>query len=140
MRVILFCAVAAFLAGCSTTLPYSWQDTRQPEREDSLADLEYCRAYTARQYRPGIPAGDAYLKNPETGDNMPEKSDQQEWRPDRSPFHVTNINEQPIHNLPVDYTGYPGELDYSPGYLDAILEKCMSDRGWEYRPETETEK
>lgn len=137
MRVILFCFVAAFWAGCSTTAPYTWQDTRQPEREDSLADLEYCRTYAARQYRPGIPAGDAYLDNRERSDDSPEESKQQEWRPDRSPYPVTNINEQTIHKVPVDYTGYPGELDYSPGYLDAILEKCMFDRGWEYRPETE---
>jgi hypothetical protein len=36
-----------------------------------------------------------------------------------------------------EYTGYPGELDYHPEYLDDILEKCMSDRGWEYRPEAD---
>jgi len=51
-----------------------------------------------------------------------------------SPFRTTNVNAQPIHEIPVNYTGYPEELDYTPNYLDDILEKCMLDRGWDYQP------
>lgn len=57
-----------------------------------------------------------------------------EWRTDRSPNKTINKNALPIHDIPVDYTGYPGELDYAPHYLDDILEKCMNDRGWQYLP------
>jgi hypothetical protein len=57
------------------------------------------------------------------------------WRPDRNPTATININSEPIHDVPVVYTCFPGELDYDPEYLDDILEKCMSDRDWEFRPE-----
>ncbi len=132
MRGIILLLIATPLLACTAPVPYAWQDTRQPARDDATADLEECRTYTARQYRPGMPAGEPYLKDrADEGDNTKEDNPGQ-WRPDRSPFPTTNINAQPIHEVPVDYTGYPDELDYSPGYLDAILEKCMHDRGWEY--------
>ena len=43
----------------------------------------------------------------------------------------------PKHDVPVEYTGYPGELDYYPDYLDDIFEKCMQDKGWQYLPAKE---
>ena len=136
MRGIILLLITTLLLGCTAPVPYTWQDTRQPARDDATADLEECRTYTARQYRPGMPAGEPYLKDrADEGDNTKEDNPGQ-WRPDRSPFPTTNINAQPIHEVPVDYTGYPGELDYYPGYLDAILEKCMHDRGWGYEPVT----
>lgn len=133
MRGIILLFITIQLFGCTAPVPYAWQDTRQPARDDAAADLGECRTYAARQYRPGMPAGEPYLKNkPGEADETAEAS-QGQWRPDRSPFPVTNSNAQPVHEIPVDYTGYPGELDYYPGYLDAILEKCMHDRGWGYR-------
>ena len=129
--------VTTLLYSCASPLPYAWQDMRQPARESAATDLEECRAFAARQYRPGMPAGETYLKDQSdvamapSGDNRGG-----EWRPDRSPWPTTNANAQPVHDVPVDYTGYPGELDYSPDYLDDILEKCMHDRGWSYEPVT----
>jgi hypothetical protein len=134
MRGIVLLVIVSLLLGCTGRVPYAWQDTRQPTRDDATADLDECRTYTARQYRPGVPAGEPYLKNKVGEANSSEEGSYGQWRPDRSPFPVINVNAQPIHEVPVDYTGYPGELDYYPGYLDAILEKCMHDRGWEYKP------
>ena len=133
MRRVLLLFITTQLFGCTSPVPYAWQDINQPARNNATSDLEECRIYAAKQYRPGIPAGEPYLgKRTEKGDETVDKNN--EWRPDRSPFPTTNINAQPIYDVQVDYTGYPGELDYSPGYLDAILAKCMYDRGWEYKP------
>jgi hypothetical protein len=99
-------------------------------------DLEECRSYAARQYKPGTPTGEPYLRDSQTQDDFMAENKMGEWRPDRNPTATININSEPIHDVPTEYTGYPGELDYSPEYLDDILEKCMSDKGWEYRPET----
>ena len=83
--------------------------------------------------------GEPYLKDQSGGQSAREMEslgdyNHGKWRPDRSPFPSTNINALPIHEVPVDYTGYPGELDYYPSYLDDILEKCMQDHGWSYLP------
>ncbi len=134
LLVITALVIMTLLPGCTGREPYAWQDTRQPTRDDATADLEECRTYAARQYRPGMPAGEPYLKNKGEETNETKEDSHGQWRPDRSPFPVININAQPIHKIPVDYTGYPGELDYSPGYLDAVLEKCMLDHGWRYEP------
>ena len=134
MRGIILLLIIILLHGCTPPAPYTWQDTRQPVRDDATADLEECLIYTARQYRPGIPAGEPYLKDQTNQGEESNEDSAGQWRPDRTPFPTTNINAQPIHDVPVDYTGYAGELDYSPGYLDAILEKCMHDRGWGYEP------
>jgi hypothetical protein len=137
MRGIILLLCTIILCGCTTPTPYSWKDTREPAREEATLDLDECRSFAARQYRSGIPAGEAYLKD-QADSNEGSSTNQRggEWRPDRSPFPTTNINAQPVHDVPVDYTGYPGELDYSPSYLDDILEKCMLDRGWVYEAET----
>lgn len=132
-RIILLFIVAQLLPGCTAAIPYKWQDTRQPARDSATADLEECRTYTARQYRPGMPAGEPYLKGQEVETDKNSDDNNGPWRPDRSPWPIINNNVQPVHEVPVGYTGYPGELDYHPDYLDAILEKCMYDRGWEYR-------
>ena len=134
MRGILLVFITAHLFGCAAPVPYAWQDTRQPVREDAAADLEACRTYAAKQYRPGMPKGESYLKKQDNQAEGTGSSNPGEWRPDRAPFPTTNINAQPVHEVAVGYTGYPGELDYYPGYLDAILEKCMLDRGWAYQP------
>jgi hypothetical protein len=55
------------------------------------------------------------------------------WHADREPFPYTNRNGESRHGVVVPYTGYPGELDYHPEYLDALVEKCMADRGWIFR-------
>lgn len=136
MREIAAFIITIMVFGCTATPTYTWQETRQPVREDSSADLQECRDYTGRQYRPGIPAGEPFLKTPVRNNEETHNETMEEWRPDRSPFHTTNRNARPIHDVPVAYTGYPGELDYHPDYLDEILEKCMHDRGWVYRPET----
>ncbi len=154
MRNITLFITTTLLLGCTAPSPYSWQDTRQPVRDDATIDLEKCRTYTARQYRPGIPMGEPFLKSQkgfkdqaglkdqpgsQSASNMEgmDNNSTGQWRPDRSPFPIININEQPIHEVPVDYTGYPGELDYYPSYLDDILEKCMQDHGWRYLPVTD---
>jgi len=134
MRGFTLLCITAFLFGCAAPVPYAWQDTRQPVRDDVTVDLEQCRAYAARQYRPGVPMGEPFLKEQENKTDNTEGSSLGEWRPDRSPFPTTNSNTLPVHAIPVDYTGYPGELDYYPSYLDDILEKCMQDRGWSYQP------
>jgi hypothetical protein len=136
MRGIILLLIMTMLPGCTASVPYAWQDTRQPTREDATADLEECRAYTARQYRPGMPAGEPYLKDRSDEGDITKENNHGQWGPGLLLFPTTNINAQPIHEVPVDYTGYPGELDYSPGYLDAILEKCMHDRGWGYKAVT----
>ncbi len=128
-------SIALLLISCTAApVHYSWQDTRTPAREDSSVDLEECKAFTARQYKPGIPAGEPYLKGEKSQQNPTDEIQAGTWRADRSPFQETNINSQPTHNVPVEYTGYPGELDYYPDYLDDILEKCMKDKGWSYLP------
>ncbi len=124
MQYIAIFIITTLVLGCTVPSPYTWQDTRQPARDDATADLKRCQDYAARQYRPGIPMGEPYLKN-QAGDQSTNK---------KPPFPTTNINAQPIHKVPVDYTGYPGELDYYPSYLDDILEKCMQDHGWRYLP------
>ena len=133
MRDLIILIITTLMLSCTVSTPYSWQDTREPARDDATADLEKCRSYAAKQYRPGMPTGDPYLKGlPNRTEQMNEYK-QGEWRPDRSPFQRTNINALPIHKVPVDYTGYPGELDYYPDYLDDILENCMNDKGWAYQ-------
>ena len=124
------------LFSCASQTAYTWQDMRQPPREEASMDLEECRTYAARQYKPGTPAGEPYLRDSHTQDDFMAENKMGEWRPDRNPTATININSEPIHDVPTEYTGYPGALDYYPEYLDDILEKCMSDRGWEYRPET----
>lgn len=133
MRDATLYFIMALIFGC-TAQPYTWQDTRQPVREDPARDLEECQEYAGRQYRPGIPAGEAFLTTQERQAEERNHDGYGEWRPDRSPFPVMNNNSQPIHKVPVDYTGYPAELDYAPHYLDDILGKCMRDRGWSYQP------
>jgi len=135
MRKIIKAAALILLFGCSIPPQYTWQDTRQPAREDASADINECRSFAAKQYSPGVPAGEAYQKS-SSHDLQDETGGQPgEWRPDRTPFPVVNQNSQPVHDIPTDYTGYPGELDYYPHYLDDIFEKCMHDKGWSYRPE-----
>lgn len=137
IKKLLMIFIVSQCAACSSMPQYTWQDTRSPAREDVSEDLEACRNYASRQYRPGMPAGEEYLR-PQKGD-MPltEATTTGEWRPDRSPDKTINVHALPKHNIPVGYTGYPGELDYYPDYLDDILEKCMRDRGWEYSETTE---
>jgi len=118
--------IVILTAACTPSSQYAWVDIRTPSRDDATVDLEFCRDYAARQYQVGNPAGEDYLNNQE------ERMGNGEWRPDRSPDSMVNVNALPRHDIPVDYTGYPGELDYYPHYLDDILEKCMRDRGWEY--------
>ena len=107
-------------------------------------DLEECKAFAARQYQPGVPAGSPYLDEyqgyphgydwrDKTLSNNPTPQ-AYAWQPDRNPDRVTNLRQQPYHDVPRDFTGFPGELDYYPEYTDAILEKCMQDRGWMYGP------
>lgn len=123
--------------GCAPTAHYTWQDTRTPAREDATFDLKICREYAAAQYKPGIPAGAPYLREQKTPLDPLNEPQSGEWRPDRDPTKSTSIQSQPVHDVPVEYTGYPGELDYYPDYLDDILEKCMKDKGWEYLPSPE---
>ena len=139
MQRITFLIITGLLFGCTAPAIYTWQDIRQPAREDATIDLDECRAYTAKQYQPGLPSGEPYLKENESETEMTDDDGRGEWRPDRSPFPTTNINVLPVHEIPVSYTGYPGELDYHPHYLDDILEKCMQDRGWSYQPAPESE-
>jgi len=126
-------------AGCAAT-PWSWQDVRTPPRENSEADLTACRSYASAQYSPGMPAGDPFLEDhppltPPLDQELPEDNPGTgTWHPDREPFPFTNRNQESLHGAVVPYTGYPGELDYHPDYLDALVEKCMADRGWAYRP------
>jgi len=134
MQGIIFFFITTLLFGCTTPETYSWQDTRQPIRDDATIDLEECRTFAARQYQPGIPSGEPYLKDQTSKKGMMDEYERGEWRPDRSPLPTINDNTLPTHDVPVDYTGYPGELDYHPNYLDDILEKCMQDRGWIYQP------
>lgn len=130
-------ALTISLGGCAAT-PWSWQDTRTPVRADPAADLAACRSYASSQYAPGIPAGDPYQRY--QPDSPPDQQDPDNppgtgtWHPDREPFPYTNRDRESLHGVVVPYTGYPGELDYHPEYLDALVEKCMADRGWAYRP------
>ena len=143
MRHLTLLIITTLFLSCTAPTPYTWQDTRQPARDDATADLRKCQDYAARQYQPGTPMGEPYLKDQTNGQSASwmegvDDNNNGEWRPDRSPFPTTNINAQPIHEVPVDYTGYPGELDYYPSYLDDILEKCMHDHGWSYLPATDS--
>lgn len=133
---LMFLLIGA--AGCATT-PWGWQDIRTPPRANSDADLAACRSYASAQYSPGIPAGDPFLDDHppavELDHEMPGgEPGTGSWHPDREPFPYTNRNQESIHGVVVPYTGYPGDLDYHPEYLDALVEKCMADRGWAYRP------
>jgi len=130
-------------AGCTPTR-FSWQDTRTPERSDASADLSACRSYAASQDTPGVPAGDQYRQSPvnypdpvplDQPEGNPDRGATGTWHPDREPFPYTNYEREDRHGVVVPYTGYPGYLDYHPGYLDALVEKCMADRGWVFRPE-----
>ena len=134
----VYIILALSLVGCAAPVQYAWQDRREPVRDSAQLDLEECRDYAARQYRAGMPNGEPYLRDMDIEVRSEKGYTSGEWRPDRSPDRIININEQPVHDVPVDYTGYPGELDYSPRYLDDILEKCMHDRGWDYLPVTAT--
>lgn len=125
------------IVGCVPT-PWAWQDTRTPARSAPEADLAACRSYASSQYSPGLPAGDPYLKDfpaQSSGQGYPDNQPGAGvWHPDREPFPYTNRDRDSLHGVVVPYTGYPGELDYHPDYLDALVEKCMADRGWAYRP------
>lgn len=141
IRLLLFlCVLGA--AGCSAP-QWVWQDTRAPARADFAPDLAACRSYAASQYRPGVPAGDPYLEQLQVAPAQDLRAEQDPggnqpgtgtWHPDREPFPETNIRAESTHQVVVPYTGYPGYLDYHPGFLDALVEKCMRDRGWIYVP------
>lgn len=133
--LLLLLAIGCF--GCASQDNYTWQEMQEPRQDDFRIDLEACRAYAARQYKPGIPAGTPYLGDIYTQDDFMAENERGVWRPDRNPTERVNINSLPVHDITTEYTGYPGEFDYNPDALDEILEKCMSDHGWEYRPETE---
>lgn len=129
----LLMIIVVFLCASCTSLPqYTWQDTRTPAREDASLDLEECRDFASRQYRPGMPSGEEYLRTQEDDSPLAETTTSGEWRPDRAPGQTISVHALPRHDVPAEYTGFPGELDYHPNYLDDILEKCMRDRGWEY--------
>ena len=138
MRCALLLAVLLGTAGCATA-PWGWQDLRTPARTGAEGDLADCRSHAAAQYAPGVPAGDPYLKNqpaawqldPDAQANAPGTGP---WHPDREPFPTTGGSQVSQHGVVVPYTGYPGTLDYHPEYLDALVEKCMADRGWAFRP------
>lgn len=145
MRQLLLLIILLSSVGCSSPV-WQWQDTRLPPRAEVAPDLAECRSYAAAQYRPGVPAGDPYLGQQSTASPGTLLLDQDPgdpaaapdtWHADREPFPTTNIREESIHGVVVPYTGYPGYLDYHPGYLDALVEKCMSDRGWRYAPASE---
>lgn len=126
------------IAGCAAT-DWNWQDTRTPARPGAEADLAACRSYASSQYTPGMPSGDSFLRDPLAPRPFVDENPDNPlgtglWHSDREPFPYTNRNRESLHGVVVPYTGYPGELDYHPGYLDALVEKCMADRGWRYRP------
>lgn len=137
----LWLSLLLFAVTACSAKTWSWQDLRTPSRSNPEEDLASCRSYAASQYRPGIPAGSPYLHDhlqpsspeEEFADNPPGTGS---WQPDREPFPLTTRNGESVHGVIVLYTGYPGELDYHPGYLDALVEKCMADHGWAYRPAT----
>ena len=137
--IILTCVL--LLASCAP-VSYCWQDQYNLNREDFASDLGFCRNYAASQYQPGIPAGTSYLNQHSndptavSGQELLSSSAQisGEWHPDRNPMRWIAISRSSRHQVETGYTGYPGELDYAPGYTDDILEKCMSDRGWAYLP------
>ena len=116
---------------CAPSTQYTWHDTTGKDRDDAASDFKACRDFASQQYRPGMPAGEEYLRGTKNEVDLYENPTG-EWRPDRSPYKTVNIDAMPQHDVPVGYTGYPGELDYYPDYLDDLLEKCMQDRGWEY--------
>jgi hypothetical protein len=142
-RLWLLFLLAGIGSGCTAT-PWSWQDTGTPARLDASADLDACRSYASSQYTPGVPAGDSYQQIPvnyadpapldKTSTN-PGSTATGTWHPDREPFpYTSNYQGESRHGVVVPYTGYPGYYDYDPGYLDALVEKCMADRGWSFRP------
>ncbi len=137
MNKFIIPLIIILTAGCSAPTIYTWQDTRTSAREDVSSDIKICQDYAARQYKPGVPAGEPYLKEQETPPDPTAEYKTGEWRPDRDPHRETNVRSTPIHDVPTEYTGYPGELDYYPDYLDDIFEKCMNDKGWEYKPKPE---
>lgn len=137
----LWFSLLLFAVTACTAQTWTWQDLGTPSRPGPDADLAFCRSYASSQYVPGIPAGDPYLRDhPNPPEPGREPADAQAgtgtWHPDREPFPYTNRSGESLHGVTVPYTGYPGELDYHPGYLDALVEKCMADRGWVYRPAT----
>ena len=125
------------VTSCAPHPPYTWQDTRAPARESAAVDMQACREFTSRQYQPGIPAGEPYLDEQKAPADPTAEYTTGEWRLDRDPLQQRSIDSLPTHDVNVEYTGYPGELDYHPDYLDDIFEKCMNDKGWEYKPRTE---
>ena len=136
LTVVLICLLGT--AGCTAT-PWSWQDLGSPPRESAETDLAACRSYAAAQYSPGVPAGDRYLKDqPATLPLDPESRTPPPglgpWHADREPFPTTSSSQVSLHGVVVPYTGYPGSYDYHPGYLDALVEKCMREKGWAFRP------
>lgn len=137
VRLLTLFLVTLFV-GCSPYPQYAWQDTRIPSREDATVDLEACREFASRQYTPGMPAGVEYQQQHDDDMGAAEMTTTGEWRPDRSPNKAVSVHALPRHDVQTDYTGYPGELDYYPNYLDDIVEKCMRDRGWEYSEVTES--
>lgn len=126
------------MIGCAAP-HWTWQDTRKPGRTSADGDLAACRSYASSQYSPGTPSGDPYLidqltPRPFIDENPDNPLGTGIWHSDREPFPYANRNGGSLHGVVVPYTGYPGELDYHPEYLDALVEKCMADRGWVYRP------
>lgn len=135
-KILVYIFAIFFIFGCAQPQKYSWVDTRDPARESIQSDYEACQEFTSKQYKPGIPTGEAFLSEEDVNRRIRNEQSLDEWRPDKNPLQTRNINEQSTHDIDVDFTGYPGELDYYPSYLDDIFEKCMRDRGWIYTPET----
>jgi hypothetical protein len=139
MRKLLILIFLLGSVGCSAPA-WQWHDTQVPPRTDAESDLATCRSYAAAQYRPGVPTGDPYRQqqpaDPSRLDLDPAGNPPgtETWHADREPYPVTNIRQESIHGVVVPYTGYPGDLDYHPEFLDALVEKCMAERGWHYGP------
>lgn len=133
MRFIVVGLSFLAVAGC-TSPAWVWQDPREPSRTSPEADLAACRSHASAQYRPGIPAGDPYLRGQNAGAAGDAPAGTGTWHPDREPFPSISRSQEALHGVAVPYTGYPGYLDYHPGFLDALVEKCMADRGWVFQP------
>jgi hypothetical protein len=134
--------ILIFISSCAPT-DYEWHYQREPVRFNYTEDLDFCRAFTAKQYQPGVPTGSPYIEDgqrypvgPDQNLHLEDETSQNKgvWHADRNPDQQINLNRQSVHDVPKQYTGYPGYLDYYPRYSDDILEKCMRDRGWVYRP------
>jgi hypothetical protein len=135
MRHVIVGFMLLAVMGCGSS-PWVWVDTRAPSRDSAEADLAACSSYASSQYRPGIPAGDPYRHTQNVVAASDNSTGPGTWHPDREPFPYTNRSQESIHNVVVPYTGYPGYLDYHPEFLDALVEKCMADRGWAFEPTT----